>query len=104
MPRIDDYKNARKLAIEALSGQAFDLILTATGYKLHYPFIDRRHLNWNGAAPHLYLNAFHPTYDNLFIAGLVEAAGLGWEGRHEQAELADRADDHAHDAEHDDAA
>jgi len=67
--------------------QKFDLILTATGYKLHYPFIHRRHLNWNGAAPQLYLNAFHPDYDNLFVAGLVEAAGLGWEGRHEQAEL-----------------
>ena len=67
--------------------QVFDLILTATGYKLHYPFIDDRHFNWQGAAPHLYLNAFHPEYDNLFIAGLVEAAGLGWEGRNEQAEL-----------------
>ncbi|MCB2166435.1 MAG: NAD(P)/FAD-dependent oxidoreductase [Deltaproteobacteria bacterium] len=67
--------------------QAFDLILTATGYKLHYPFIDKRYLNWQGAAPHFYLNAFHPEYDNLFIAGLVEAAGLGWEGRNEQAEL-----------------
>jgi cation diffusion facilitator CzcD-associated flavoprotein CzcO len=65
----------------------FDLVLTATGYNLHYPFIDRRHLNWQGAAPHLYLNAFHPEYDNLFLAGLVEAAGLGWEGRNEQAEL-----------------
>jgi len=65
----------------------FDLVLTATGYRLHYPFIDRRHLNWQGAAPHLYLNAFHPDYDNLFVAGLVEAAGLGWEGRNEQAEL-----------------
>jgi hypothetical protein len=67
--------------------RAFDLVLTATGYKLHYPFIDRRHLNWRGAAPHLYLNAFHPEYDTLFLAGLVEAAGLGWEGRNEQAEL-----------------
>ena len=67
--------------------QPFDLVLTATGYKPHYPFIDPRLLNWKGAAPHLYLNAFHPEYDNLFVAGLVEAAGLGWEGRNEQAEL-----------------
>ena len=67
--------------------RALDLILTATGYKLHYPFIDNRYLNWQGAAPHLYLNAFHPEYDTLFIAGLVEATGLGWEGRNEQAEL-----------------
>jgi hypothetical protein len=67
--------------------QRFDLILLATGYRLHHPFIGHRHLNWRGAAPHMYLIAFHPEYDTLFVAGLVEAAGLGWEGRNEQAEL-----------------
>ena len=56
----------------------YDLILLATGYKLHYPFIDSHHLNWKGAAPHLYLNCFHPEYNNLFLMGMVEAAGLGW--------------------------
>lgn len=66
----------------------YDLILTATGYKLHYPFIDRKHLNWHeGDAPALYLNAFHPDYDNLFVMGMIEATGLGWEGRNEQAEM-----------------
>lgn len=66
----------------------YDLILLATGYKLDYPFIDQRHLNWNGAdAPQLYLNALHPAYDNLFVMGMIEATGLGWEGRNEQAEL-----------------
>ncbi|WP_237061744.1 flavin-containing monooxygenase [Microbulbifer zhoushanensis] len=65
----------------------YDMIVLATGYKLHYPFIDREHLNWQGMAPSLYLNAFHPEYDNLFLMGMVEAAGLGWEGRNEQAEL-----------------
>lgn len=65
----------------------YDLIMMATGYDLHYPFIDRQHLNWQNAAPQLYLNAFHPEYDNLFVMGMVEATGLGWEGRNEQAEL-----------------
>lgn len=65
----------------------YDMILLATGYKLHYPFIERSHLNWNGFAPRLYLNAFHPEYDNLFLMGMVEAAGLGWEGRNRQAEM-----------------
>jgi cation diffusion facilitator CzcD-associated flavoprotein CzcO len=66
----------------------YDLILTATGYKLHYPFIDRKYLNWSqGGAPSLYLNVFHPEYDDLFVMGMVEAAGLGWEGRNEQAEM-----------------
>lgn len=67
----------------------YDIILLATGYKLHYPFIDRAHLNWpqGAGAPQLYLNVFHPDYDNLFMMGMIEAAGLGWEGRNEQAEM-----------------
>lgn len=69
------------------SVQEYDLILLATGYKLHYPFIDKKHLEWEGAAPKLFLNAFHPKYDNLFILGMVEAAGIGWQGRYELAEL-----------------
>ncbi len=69
------------------SRAGFDIVVLATGYKLHYPFIDRRHLNWHGAAPRLFLNAFHPDYDDLFVVGMVEAAGIGWQGRMEQAEL-----------------
>lgn len=65
----------------------YDMILTATGYKLEYPFIDRAHLNWHGDAPHLFLNAMHPERDDLFVLGMVEASGLGWQGRHEQAEM-----------------
>ncbi len=65
----------------------YDIILLATGYKLHYPFLDRSHLNWQGYAPELYLNIFHPQYDNLFVLGMIEAAGIGWEGRAEQSRL-----------------
>ena len=67
----------------------YDLILQGTGYRLDYPFIDRAHLNWptQAGAPQLYLNVFHPEYDDLFMMGMVEASGLGWQGRDEQAEL-----------------
>jgi hypothetical protein len=65
----------------------YDLILLATGYKLHYPFLDKKYLNWSGYAPELYLNIFHPNYDNLFVLGMIEAAGIGWEGRAEQSRL-----------------
>lgn len=68
----------------------YDMILTATGYLLHYPFIDKALLNWQGAAPHLYLNCMHPERDDLFVLGMVEASGLGWQGRHEQAEMVAR--------------
>ncbi|TCL10047.1 cation diffusion facilitator CzcD-associated flavoprotein CzcO [Shimia isoporae] len=69
------------------SSADYDMILAATGYKLHYPFIRKDLLNWQGDAPHLYLNAMHPTRDDLFVLGMVEATGLGWQGRHEQAEM-----------------
>ncbi|MBM1558112.1 NAD(P)-binding domain-containing protein [Sulfitobacter mediterraneus] len=65
----------------------YDMILTATGYRLHYPFIEDTLLNWQGDAPHLFLNAMHPDRDDLFVLGMVEASGLGWQGRHEQAEM-----------------
>lgn len=67
--------------------QEYDLILWATGYKLKYPFIDTKLMNWTKATPDLYLKIFHPTIDNLFVVGMIEALGLGWQGRYEQAEL-----------------
>jgi len=72
------------------SSAHYDMILTATGYVLHYPFIDKELLNWRGDAPHLYLNCMHPKRDDLFVLGMVEATGLGWQGRHEQAEMVAR--------------
>ncbi|MBX3608748.1 MAG: NAD(P)-binding domain-containing protein [Hydrogenophaga sp.] len=72
------------------SARDYDLILTATGYKLHYPFMDRALLNWEGMAPRLYLNIFAPRFDRVAVLGMVEASGLGWQGRYEQAELVAR--------------
>lgn len=79
----------RQVAFRDGSRADYDLILQATGYKLDYPFIAREELNWpeRAGAPQLYLNIFHPQYDDLFMMGMVEASGLGWQGRAEQAEL-----------------
>ena len=38
-------------------------------------------------APDLYLNIFTPRDPNLFVLGMIEASGIGWQGRYEQAEL-----------------
>lgn len=65
----------------------YDLILQATGYRLSYPYIEAHELNWQGAAPDLFLNVFNPDNPNLFVMGMIEAAGLGWQGRDEQAHL-----------------
>lgn len=70
----------------------YDLIMLATGYKLHYPFLDRGHLDWEEgtAAPDLYLNIFPSGRDDLAVLGMLEASGIGWQGRYEQAELVAR--------------
>ncbi|MEO7350067.1 MAG: NAD(P)-binding domain-containing protein [Terrimesophilobacter sp.] len=81
----------------------YDLIMLATGYVLDYPFIDHRHLNWTGMAPTLFLNMFGADagssgFNGIYVLGMVEASGLGWQGRYEQAELLARylaADKHA---------
>lgn len=72
------------------SAADYDLILAATGYRLHYPFLAPECLNWQGMAPSLYLNIFAPGFDRLAVLGMVEASGLGWQGRYEQAELVAR--------------
>lgn len=65
----------------------YDLVLLATGYALDYPFVDREHLNWRGASPRLFLNVFPPSFNGLYMMGMIEASGIGWQGRYEQAEL-----------------
>lgn len=69
------------------SRESYDLVVLATGYRLHYPFVAREHLNWTGMAPDLYLNVVSPATRNLFVVGMIEAAGIGWQGRYEQGEL-----------------
>ncbi|WP_308036384.1 NAD(P)-binding domain-containing protein [Arthrobacter sp. zg-Y1110] len=66
----------------------YDLLLLATGYALDYPFLDPALLGWDGPSPSLYLNIFSRQAENLLVIGMVEASGLGWEGRFRQAELA----------------
>lgn len=65
----------------------YDLVLLATGYRLDYPFVDRAHLHWHGASPRLFLNMFPSSFNGLYVMGMIEASGIGWQGRYEQAEL-----------------
>ncbi|WP_341974161.1 NAD(P)/FAD-dependent oxidoreductase [Microbacterium sp. LTA6] len=65
----------------------YDLVLLATGYRLDYPFVDREHLHWQGAAPRLFLNMFPASFNGLYVVGMIEASGIGWQGRAEQADL-----------------
>jgi hypothetical protein len=76
-------------AVEFADGERapYDLVLLATGFELSFPFLDRALLNWRDGCPQLFLNIFPPGLDDLFVLGMVEATGIGWEGRARQAEL-----------------
>ncbi|RMH18462.1 MAG: monooxygenase [Gemmatimonadetes bacterium] len=54
------------------SRERVDLILWATGYNIRFPFIDPQLLAWADGRPHLFRHVFHPEYDNLFVAGLIQ--------------------------------
>ena len=67
--------------------RTYDLILMGTGYKLDYPFIDAQEPTGRGGCAAVIPECIYPQHRNLFMMGMVEAAGLGWEGRNEQAEM-----------------
>jgi len=67
-----------------------DIVVFATGYKITFPFLDDLSpLNWQPqfGAPRLYMNVFPPDDNGLFVAGLLEGAGVGWPGRALQTDL-----------------
>lgn len=79
-------------AVRFADGQSddVDLILLATGYRITFPFLrDLDALNWQPSrdAPSLFMNMFPPEDNGLFVAGLLEGAGVGWEGRAMQARV-----------------
>ena len=58
--------------------RSFDLIVFATGYRISFPFIDNRHVLDDEQRPRLFLNAFHPQFDNLFVVGLLQPDSGAW--------------------------
>lgn len=85
-PDVDHFDGSTAHFRDGSSGD-YDLVLLATGYRLDYPFVDPAHLNWHGASPRLFLHVFPAAFNGLFVMGMVEASGIGWQGRYEQAEL-----------------
>jgi len=60
------------------STEPIDLIVFATGYQVSFPFLKPRHLNSPDGRPDFYLHVFHPTYDDLFILGMIQPDSGVW--------------------------
>ena len=71
--------------------EPIDVIVYATGFHLtEFPFLDRKYLSWDGHNPGLYMNVFHPRYDNLFAVGLLQTNTGNWPLFDYQAQLVGR--------------
>lgn len=62
-----------------------EVLVMATGYRLTFPFIDRALLNWDDGRPRLHGHVFHPRFDTLFAAGMVQTDSGVLRILHEQA-------------------
>ena len=60
------------------SSERIDLIVFATGYQVSFPFLAPRHLNSTDGRPDFYLHVFHPTYEDLFILGMIQPDSGVW--------------------------
>lgn len=70
-PDIRSFEGRTAVFVDG-SREEVDIAIFATGYELAFPFIDPAHLNWRDGRPRLYKNVFHPEYDNLFLAGMIQ--------------------------------
>ncbi len=86
----------KSIAFKDGSEEEIDLIIYATGYNISFPFIDTKHLNWNENHPKLFMNVFHPEYDNLFVAGMIQPDSGQWGLVDYQAQLIARFIDAQH--------
>jgi hypothetical protein len=64
--------DGRMVRFQDGSSVEVDVIVFATGFLIRIPFMEERYLNWEGGKPRLYLHVFHPVYDTLFVAGLIQ--------------------------------
>jgi len=69
------------------SEEQIDVIVLATGYRINFPFLDSQIWSNDAQPPQLFLNAFHPRYDDVMFAGLFDASVKTWELVERQAEL-----------------
>ena len=71
------------------SVEEIDIIVCATGFKVSFPFIEKRFLNWKPEErfPQLYLHCFNPDYDDLFVIGMIQPIGTHWQVFEAQSRL-----------------
>lgn len=76
-PEIVELKGNKILFSDDSEVEA-DLLIYATGYEISMPFVDNSLLFEESGKPKLFLNVFHPQFDDFFAIGLIQANGSIW--------------------------
>jgi len=66
----------------------YDTVIAATGFRITFPFFDRRFLDFSTGDVPLYLRMFHPDHPSLAFIGLFQPQGAIWPLADLQARLA----------------
>lgn len=88
-PDVEELRGERVRFTDG-SEEPIELIIYATGFHMVFPFMDTALLNWKNNHPSLYLNVFHPEYDNLFVVGLIQPDSGQWGLEDIQAQMVAR--------------
>ncbi|MGC4006104.1 MAG: NAD(P)-binding domain-containing protein [Pirellulales bacterium] len=76
-PTLKAIDGRRVTFVDGTSGE-FDLLVAATGYRVDFPFINEATFTWRDGAPRLWLHAFPPDEDALFVAGMLQTDSGAW--------------------------
>ncbi|MHA2502494.1 MAG: flavin-containing monooxygenase [Candidatus Kariarchaeaceae archaeon] len=69
------------------TAEEYDTVITATGYKITFPFFDYPELDYSEGDVDLYLKIFHPRFKNMAVIGLTQPQGCIWPLSDTQAQL-----------------
>jgi hypothetical protein len=73
---------------EEETSEEVDLLVWATGYRVHFPFMDDSYVLDENGWPKLFIHTFHREWDDFFVCGLFEPAEGGvWQIADYQARL-----------------
>lgn len=71
--------NGERIVFEDGTAELFDVVIWATGYRIHFPYFDRSFIDWREATQvPLYLKMMMPEAPNLYLIGLFQPIGCIW--------------------------
>ena len=71
------------------TAEEFDAIISATGYQIRFPFLDKSVVDWHERGPiPLYLKMMHREIPSVFFIGLFQPIGCIWRLADHQARVA----------------